>query len=119
MPEDPTEFFSPIIFFPLQGVNTDDQEQQQNHESTEEQPSVVLGQEESETEECTQTENTHLEGEKTSEMNVHSPDSTQPAPNCRGNTSQEQRESRGVCVTEEAAVRCVVHVQPSDVTEDR
>ncbi|XP_070768143.1 leukocyte receptor cluster member 9 [Enoplosus armatus] len=87
-------------------INTEDQEQQQDLlKTTEEQPPAVRGQEESETEECTQKENTHLEEEKPSEMNIHTPDSTQPAPKCKGNTSQEQQESRGACVTEEAAVR--------------
>ncbi|XP_054477751.1 leukocyte receptor cluster member 9 isoform X2 [Anoplopoma fimbria] len=58
-----------------------------------------------ETEECAHTEKTHLEEEKQSEMNNQTPDSTQPAPKCRGDTSQEQQESQGTCVMEEAAMR--------------
>ncbi|XP_031155305.1 leukocyte receptor cluster member 9 isoform X1 [Sander lucioperca] len=72
---------------------------------TEDQPPAVRGQEGSETDECTHTENTHLEEEKQSEMNTHTPDSTQPAPKCQGNTSLEQLESQGACVLEEAAMR--------------
>ncbi|XP_044062845.1 leukocyte receptor cluster member 9 isoform X2 [Siniperca chuatsi] len=86
-------------------INTDDQEQQQDLlKTTEEQPPAVR-EEESETEECTHTENTHLEEEKPSEMNIHTCDSAQPAPKCRVNTSQEQWESRGARVKEEAAIR--------------
>lgn len=83
------------------------QEQQQDGlETTEEQPPEVSMQEESETEACALTENTHLEKEKQSEMNSYTPDSTQPPPKCRENSSQEQLESRGgKCVVEEAAVR--------------
>uniref|UniRef100_A0A8C4DIH4 C3H1-type domain-containing protein n=1 Tax=Dicentrarchus labrax TaxID=13489 RepID=A0A8C4DIH4_DICLA len=45
--------------------NTEDQEQQQDlPQPTEERPPAVRGQEENETEDCTHTENTHLEGEK-------------------------------------------------------
>ncbi|KAM9353481.1 leukocyte receptor cluster member 9 [Symphorus nematophorus] len=88
----------------VKGVNTEDQEQQ-DLKITEEQPPAVRGQEESETEECTHTENTHLEEEKPSTMIIHTPNATQPAPKCRGNTSQEQQESRGACVPEEAAIR--------------
>ncbi|XP_051261410.1 leukocyte receptor cluster member 9 isoform X2 [Dicentrarchus labrax] len=85
--------------------NTEDQEQQQDlPQPTEERPPAVRGQEENETEDCTHTENTHLEGEKPSEMNIHNLDSTQ-APKCKGNTSQEQQESQGACVTEEAEIR--------------
>ncbi|XP_040899989.1 leukocyte receptor cluster member 9 isoform X2 [Toxotes jaculatrix] len=70
-----------------------------------EQPPAVSGQEESETEECTHTESTHLEEEKQNEMDIHTPDSRQSAPKCKGNVSQEQQESRRACVVEEAANR--------------
>lgn len=80
-------------------INTEEQQQDQP-------PAEVLHlQEESETEECAPTDYTHLEEEKPSGMNTQTPDSTQPAPKCRGDTSQEQQESRGACVMEEAAIR--------------
>lgn len=101
-------------------MNTQDQEQQQDLlKTTEEQPPAVRGQEESETEECTHTESTHLEEEEQSEMNIHTPDFTQPAPKCRGNTSQEQQESQGACVVEEAAIRSGVHVHPLTLNQNR
>ncbi|XP_056236397.1 leukocyte receptor cluster member 9 isoform X1 [Seriola aureovittata] len=84
-------------------MNTEDQEQQQDGIKTTE-VTEVSGQEESETEECAQTGNTHLEEKEQNEMNIHTPDSTQPPPTCRGNASQEQQ-SRGACVVEEAANR--------------
>ncbi|XP_075965494.1 leukocyte receptor cluster member 9 isoform X2 [Anarhichas minor] len=80
---------------------TNTEEQQQDQPPIE---SLHL-QEESETEDCAHPENTHLEEEKPSEMNAHTPESTQPAPTCRGDTSQEQQESRGASVAEEAAMR--------------
>ncbi|XP_068426171.1 leukocyte receptor cluster member 9 isoform X2 [Clinocottus analis] len=77
-------------------------EEQQQDQTPAEGPHL---QEESETEECAPTENTHLEEEKQSRMNTQTPDSTQPAPTCRADTSQEQQESRGACVMGEAAIR--------------
>ncbi|KAG7237639.1 hypothetical protein INR49_032085 [Caranx melampygus] len=86
-------------------LSTDVQDQQPDSATTtEEQPPAVSGQEESEIEECSQTENAHLEEEAQNEMNIHTPDSTQPAPECGGNASQEQQ-SRGAYVVEEAANR--------------
>ncbi|XP_068591309.1 leukocyte receptor cluster member 9 isoform X2 [Cebidichthys violaceus] len=80
-------------------MNTEEQQQDQP-------PAESLHlQEERETEECAQPENTHLEEEKQSEINTHTPESTQPAPKCRGDTSQEQQESQGASVAEEAAMR--------------
>ncbi|XP_029360533.1 leukocyte receptor cluster member 9 [Echeneis naucrates] len=72
--------------------------------TTEEQPPAVSGQKGSEIEECAHTENTHLEEEEQKGMNIHTPDSVQPASMCRGNASQEQQ-SQGACVVEEAANR--------------
>lgn len=86
-------------------------------EATEDQPPAVSGQEESEIEECTQTGNTHLEEEKQNEMNIHTTDSAQAATKCRGNATQEQQDSRGACVVEEAANRSGVHFHP--ITENR
>ncbi|CAK6966130.1 leukocyte receptor cluster member 9 [Scomber scombrus] len=74
-------------------------------EVTEDQPPAASGQEERETEECTQTENTHLEEEKQNEMNIYAPDSAQAAPKCRCDASQEQEDSQGACVAEEASNR--------------
>ncbi|XP_034409300.1 leukocyte receptor cluster member 9 isoform X2 [Cyclopterus lumpus] len=80
-------------------INTEEQQQDQT-------PAEGLHlQEESDTEECAPTENTHLEEEKQSGMYTQTPDSTQPAPKCRGDTSQEQQDSRGACLLEEAAIR--------------
>ncbi|XP_059196035.1 leukocyte receptor cluster member 9 [Centropristis striata] len=82
------------------------QEQQQDGlDTTEEQPPAVSGQEGNETEQCAQTENKHLEEER--QMKTHTSDATQPAPKCRGNTSQEQQEAAGgaACVMEEAEIR--------------
>ncbi|CAN9513666.1 unnamed protein product [Ophioblennius macclurei] len=56
----------------------------------------------SEVQECTRTQNTHLE----EEMNVQSHDPTEPAPESEGNTCREQRESRGPRVGEKSAARC-------------
>ncbi|XP_047454053.1 leukocyte receptor cluster member 9 isoform X3 [Mugil cephalus] len=82
-------------------LNASDPEQQRDRlETTEVQPPAVSGQDESETKECTHTENTHLEEEKQDEKNNHTPDSTHPAPERGGSTSQGQQES---CVAEEAA----------------
>ncbi|XP_019948572.1 leukocyte receptor cluster member 9 [Paralichthys olivaceus] len=81
-------------------TNTDVQEQQDGLKTTEEQPPAVSGKEESDTGDCADTRNTHLEEEKQNEMNIHVPDSL-----CRGSTSQEQQESQGACVVEEAANR--------------
>ncbi|XP_032375211.1 leukocyte receptor cluster member 9 isoform X2 [Etheostoma spectabile] len=73
--------------------------------TTEDQPPGVCGQEESKTDECTHTENTHLEEEKPTEMNTFTPDSTQSSPKCQGNTSPEQLESQVTCILEEGAMR--------------
>uniref|UniRef100_UPI0009B31948 leukocyte receptor cluster member 9 n=1 Tax=Monopterus albus TaxID=43700 RepID=UPI0009B31948 len=84
----------------------EEQEQAQGClKTTEDQPPAVSGQEESETGECAHTESTHLEEAMQDEMNIHTPDSTQPASKCRGNTSQEQQDSGGAHVVEEAANR--------------
>ncbi|XP_034465719.1 leukocyte receptor cluster member 9 [Hippoglossus hippoglossus] len=80
-------------------TNPDAQEQQDGLKTTEEQPPAVSGEEGSDTGECADTQNTHLEEEKQNEMNIHVPDSTGT------NTSQEQLESQGACVVEEAANR--------------
>ncbi|XP_037640832.1 leukocyte receptor cluster member 9 isoform X1 [Sebastes umbrosus] len=82
-------------------MNTEEQ-QQDGLKTTEEQPPAVSLHLQ---EESAHTESTHLEEEKQSEMNTHTPDSTPPAPECQGNISQEQQESRGTCVVEEAATR--------------
>ncbi|XP_069551915.1 leukocyte receptor cluster member 9 isoform X1 [Brachyistius frenatus] len=79
-------------------IDSQDLNQQDGLKTTEEQPPVVSGQEESETEECAPANNTHLEEEKQSDF-------SQTAPKCRKNTSQEQQESRQPCVVEEAANR--------------
>nr|XP_040022094.1 leukocyte receptor cluster member 9 isoform X2 [Gasterosteus aculeatus aculeatus] len=55
-------------------------------------------------EECAHAESAHLEEEKQSEMNSQAPDSSQAAPEFRGDASQEQLESQGTSGTEEAAV---------------
>uniref|UniRef100_A0AAQ6IF34 C3H1-type domain-containing protein n=1 Tax=Anabas testudineus TaxID=64144 RepID=A0AAQ6IF34_ANATE len=90
----------------VKGVNAEDQEQQQDClKTTEEQPSAVSGQEEIHREACTHTESAHLEKEKPNGMNIRTPDSTQPVPKCRENISQEQQDSQGACVEEEAANR--------------
>lgn len=86
-------------------MNTEEQ-QQDGLKTTEEQPPAVSLHLQ---EESAHTESTHLEEEKQSEMNTHTPDSTPPAPECQGNISQEQQESRGTCVVEEAATRLGVH----------
>lgn len=80
----------------LEGINA---ESQDDVETTEDQPPAISGQQESETKECTHTEAAHLEGDDT-----HTLDSTQEAPKRGGNASPEQRESRGACVAEEAAI---------------
>ncbi|XP_060906340.1 leukocyte receptor cluster member 9 [Labrus mixtus] len=88
-------------------INTENQEEQQELlKTTEEQPPAACGQEESETDECIHTEDTHLEEEKQREMNIYTADSTAAAsPQCRKDTSQEQQETQGACVTEEADKR--------------
>lgn len=110
--------------FPLTKYNqfvfhTEDQQQQERLileqdilEVTEDQPPAASGQEERETEECTQTEYAHLEEEKQNEMNICPPESAQAAPKCGHNTSQEQEDSQGACVAEEASNRCGVHFHP-------
>ncbi|XP_045901148.1 leukocyte receptor cluster member 9 isoform X1 [Micropterus dolomieu] len=100
-------------------INTEAQEQQQQDllNTTEEQPPAVCGQEESETEDCSNTKNTHLEEEKPSERNTHTPDSAQAAPKCRGNTSQEQQESRGARVLEEAVIRLEVSIDQMSLSQ--
>ncbi|XP_037310211.2 leukocyte receptor cluster member 9 isoform X2 [Pungitius pungitius] len=55
-------------------------------------------------EEWAHTESAHLEEEKQSEMNSQAADSSQAAPEFRGDASREQLESRGTSGTEEAAV---------------
>ncbi|KAG7475962.1 hypothetical protein JOB18_041516 [Solea senegalensis] len=77
--------------------------QQDCLKTTEEQPPAGSGEEECDTGECTPTENTHLEEEKQNEMNIQSPDSTQTALKCGGNTAEEQQESQRTCVVMEAA----------------
>lgn len=72
-------------------------------ETTEDQSPPVSGRAESETGECIQAQNTHLEEENG--INIHSPESTQPAHKYTGNTFQQHQESRGECVVEEAANR--------------
>ncbi|XP_026172912.1 leukocyte receptor cluster member 9 isoform X2 [Mastacembelus armatus] len=73
------------------------EEHQDCIETTEEQPPAVSGQERS--------GNTHLGEEKQNQMNIHTPESTVPAQECRKNTSEEKQESRRACVAEEAANR--------------
>ncbi|KAK2910153.1 leukocyte receptor cluster member 9 isoform X2 [Channa argus] len=85
-------------------VKEDREQQQECLKTTKEWTSAVCGQEENEAE-CTHTESTHLEEEKTNEMNIHTPGTTQLAPKCRGKISQEQQESQGACVEEEAPNR--------------
>lgn len=51
-------------------------------------------------EDCAHTKNRHVEDEELNEMN-HTFAPTQ----CGGNTSQEQQDSHGLCVEEEAANR--------------
>lgn len=75
-------------------------------ETTTEQPPAVSGQDEG----CTRTGSTHLEEEEQNEMNIHTPESALPPPECKGNSSQEQQESQGSCVVEEAADRSGVPV---------
>nr|XP_046255709.1 leukocyte receptor cluster member 9 isoform X1 [Scatophagus argus] len=89
----------------VKGINPTDQDQQQDLKTTEEQPPALCGQKESETEKCIHNQNPHLEEGNPNEMNIHTPDSAQPAPKCRENTSREQQESRGACVAEEATIR--------------
>ncbi|TNN81049.1 Leukocyte receptor cluster member 9 [Liparis tanakae] len=80
-------------------INREEQQQDQP-------PAEVLHlQEEGEIEECAPTDYTHLEEEEPGGMKTQTPDSTQPAPKCRRDTSQEQQESGGACVMEEAAIR--------------
>ncbi|XP_047216968.1 leukocyte receptor cluster member 9 isoform X3 [Girardinichthys multiradiatus] len=82
--------------------DTEDQEQQQDigSETTEEQTRTVCGQDEGETEDCSHTKNRHVEEDGLNEM-IH----TFASKHCGGNTSQEQQESHGSCVAEEAANR--------------
>ncbi|XP_030606383.1 leukocyte receptor cluster member 9 isoform X1 [Archocentrus centrarchus] len=84
-------------------------------ETTAEQPPAVSGQEEG----CARTGNTHLEEEKQNQMNIHTPESAPPAPECKGNTSQEQQESQGSCVVEEAADRHQVSADQSSSTQEK
>ncbi|CAJ1062403.1 leukocyte receptor cluster member 9 isoform X3 [Xyrichtys novacula] len=87
-------------------INMEDQENQQEcFETPEDQPPAVCRQEERETDECIHTQDTHLDEEKQREMNIHTPDSTAAAPQCGRDTSQEQQEAQGACVTEEADKR--------------
>ncbi|KAK2844680.1 hypothetical protein Q5P01_011339 [Channa striata] len=78
-------------------VKEDKEQQQECLKTTKEQPSAVC--------ECSHSESTHLEEEKPNEMNIRTPGSTQLAQKCRGNVSQEQQESQGACVEEEAPDR--------------
>lgn len=50
-------------------------------------------------------------------MTIHTPDSTEPAPKCRGDISQEPQESQEAGVTEEDAIRSGVHVNLLSLTE--
>ncbi|KAF7655554.1 hypothetical protein LDENG_00054470 [Lucifuga dentata] len=91
-------------------INTEDAQQPERLtlkadglETTEDRPTVVSRQTESETKECVQVQNTHLEEEDG--MTIHSPGSTQPAHKYRGSTSQEHQESQGECVVEDDANR--------------
>ncbi|XP_074539532.1 leukocyte receptor cluster member 9 isoform X2 [Halichoeres trimaculatus] len=88
-----------------EGEVEEQEEQQEPLETTEEQPPAARGQEEGETDDCIHTEDTHLDEEKQREMNIHTCDSTPAAPQCRGETSQEQQEAQGACVMEDADKR--------------
>ncbi|XP_028985644.1 leukocyte receptor cluster member 9 isoform X2 [Betta splendens] len=102
----------------VKGINTGDQEQLEDNR-IEEQPSAVCGQEESKMEACGHTESTHLEKEKPNGTSVLSPGSTQPAPKCGGNISQEQQDPRGACVEEEAVNRRAVSVEEEAQLEEK
>ncbi|XP_007550062.1 leukocyte receptor cluster member 9 isoform X2 [Poecilia formosa] len=80
------------------GSRVKDPEQQQDGgcETTEEQTGAVGGREE----DCARTKNRHEEEEELNEMNH-----TFAPTHCGGNTSQEQQDSRGLCVEEEVANR--------------
>lgn len=80
------------------------EEQEEHEEFQQDQPPALCGREESETDDCVHSEDTHLDEEKQREMNIHSADSAAAAaaPQCRRDTSQEQQEARGACVMEEA-----------------
>ncbi|KAM4736240.1 leukocyte receptor cluster member 9 isoform 2-T3 [Anableps anableps] len=81
-----------------EGNNIEDLKQQQDIgcETTEEQTGAVGGQDE----DCTYTKNRHVEEDELNEM-IH----TFAPTHCGGNTSQEQQDSHGLCVAEEAANR--------------
>ncbi|XP_063342136.1 leukocyte receptor cluster member 9 isoform X2 [Pelmatolapia mariae] len=66
----------------------------------------------------TTNEQPPAEEEKQSETNIHTPESALPPPECTGNTSQEQQESRGPCVVEETADRHQVSADQSSSTEE-
>ncbi|XP_043971851.1 leukocyte receptor cluster member 9 [Gambusia affinis] len=80
------------------GSRVKDPEQQQDRgcETTEEQTGAVGGRDE----DCARTKNRHVEEEELNEMNH-----TFVPTHCGGNTSQEQQDSHGLCVEEEAANR--------------
>ncbi|XP_070691444.1 leukocyte receptor cluster member 9 [Pempheris klunzingeri] len=88
-------------------INTEDQEQ----------PPAVCEQGEGQTDGCVHTQNTHLVEEEQSEMNIHTPDVTEATPMCGENTSQEQQESRGACVTEEAANRLMASTEQMSLSQ--
>lgn len=67
----------------------------------------------------TTNEQPPAEVEKQNETNIHTPESAPPPPECTGNTSQEQQESRGPCVEEEAADRSGVRVARLNITQNR
>ncbi|XP_068614101.1 leukocyte receptor cluster member 9 [Brachionichthys hirsutus] len=81
------------------GLNTEEQEHRQDLKATTEQPPAADGQEEGEREEDTQAEE---DGQ--SETKIPTPESTEPASNMSGDTSQEQQETQGASPTEEATV---------------
>uniref|UniRef100_UPI003AADF6BE leukocyte receptor cluster member 9 isoform X1 n=1 Tax=Centroberyx gerrardi TaxID=166262 RepID=UPI003AADF6BE len=86
----------------VEEISTGDAEQQETltlkqdpFQTTEDQLPAVSGQVESETEECSHTESTHLEEERENEMNIHIPESTQSALKRSGSNPQEEQEARG------------------------
>lgn len=80
------------------GNNNEDLQQQQDtcSEAAEDQAGAVGGQDE----DCTRSKNRDVEKDELNEM-IHTFTHT----HCGGNTSQEQQESHGLCVAEEAANR--------------
>uniref|UniRef100_A0A3P9NQQ9 C3H1-type domain-containing protein n=1 Tax=Poecilia reticulata TaxID=8081 RepID=A0A3P9NQQ9_POERE len=89
-----------------------DPEQQQDGgcETTEEQTGAVGGREE----DCARTKNRHEEEEELNEMNH-----TFAPTHCAGNTSQEQQDSHGLCVEEQAANRSGVYSYSPKQAEEK